>query len=62
MKRRWVVQTDAGQEYVDADELEITPSGVLAFYHFTPPIQTERMLLTALAPTAWRRCELERAQ
>ncbi len=62
MKRRWVIQTDAGQESVDADELEITPSGVLIFYQFTPPVQTERTLLTAFAPSAWRRCELERAQ
>ena len=59
MKKRWLVQTDGGQEHVEADEVEITPSGVLAFYQLERPIQTERILLTAFAPSAWRRCELE---
>ena len=59
MKKRWLVQTDAGQEHVEANEVEITPSGVLAFYQFEPPIKIERILLRAFAPSAWQRCELE---
>ena len=59
MKKRWLVQTDGGQEHVEADAVEITASGVLAFYQFGRPIQTERILLTAFAPSAWQRCELE---
>ena len=59
MKKRWVVQTDRGQEQVEASEVEITPSGVLVFYQFEPPIQTERTLLIAFGPSAWQRCELE---
>jgi hypothetical protein len=59
MKKRWLVKTDAGQEHIEANEVEITPSGVLAFYQFEPPIKTERILLTAFASSAWQRCELE---
>ena len=41
MKKRWLVQTDAGQEHIEADEVEITPSGVLAFYQLErPTLQT----------------------
>jgi len=54
MKKRWLVQTDGGQEHVEADEVEITPSGVLAFYQFGRPIQTERILLTPFAPSVWQ--------
>ena len=59
MKREWLVQTEAGQERVEADEIEITASGVLAFYQFKRSIDKEHILLTAFAPGAWQRCELE---
>jgi hypothetical protein len=59
VKRGWLVRTEAGQERVEADEVEITASGVLAFYEFERSIQREHILLTAFASDAWQRCELD---
>ena len=59
MKRRWLVQTAVGEEEVEADEIEIMASGVLAFYRFQSRRENERTLLLALSPTSWLRCQLE---
>ena len=59
MKRRWLVQLDGGEEHVEADEVEITASGVLAFYLCASPMERDRTLLMALSPALWRRCQLE---
>lgn len=59
MKRRWLVQLPAAEECVEADEVEILASGVLAFFRFQSRRESERTLLLALAPESWRRCQLE---
>lgn len=59
MKRRWLVQMATAEERVEADEVEILGSGVLAFYRFQSRRESERTLLLALAPDLWRRCQLE---
>ena len=56
---RWIVHSEAGEERIEADEVEITPSGALLFYGYASRRQTERSLLLAFAPTSWRRCEAE---
>jgi hypothetical protein len=61
MKRQWLVQSDRGEQHVEADEVEVTPSGVLAFYRHASRRETERTLLLALSPKAWPRCLLEGA-
>ena len=59
MKRRWLVGLEAGEERVEADEVEVMGSGVLAFFRFQSRRENERTLLLALAPGSWRRCQLE---
>lgn len=59
MKRHWLVRLEAGEERVEADEVEILPSGVLVFYRFQSRRESERTLLLALSPSSWRRCQLE---
>ena len=59
MKRRWQVVLDGSEEHVEADEVEITASGALAFYQFASPVERERTLLLALSPSLWRCCQLE---
>ena len=59
MKRRWTVELDQGQQHVDADEVEITPSGALVFYRSAGRTESQRMLLSAWAPSTWRRCVVE---
>jgi hypothetical protein len=59
MKRQWLVHLEAGEEHIEADEVEITASGVLAFYRFQSRQEGERTLLVAFSPTSWRRCRLE---
>jgi hypothetical protein len=61
LKRQWCVTLEAGEERVEADEVEITAAGVLVFYRFPSRRESERTLLLALSPGAWRRCELESA-
>lgn len=58
MKRRWLVHLASGEEHVEADEVEILGSGVIAFYRFQSRRESERTLLLALAPDLWRRCQL----
>jgi hypothetical protein len=58
MKRQWLVQLDAGEERIEADDVEVTASGVLAFYQYAAPMERERTLRTALPPGLWRRCQL----
>lgn len=59
MKKQWLVRYDGGEEHVEADEVEITASGVLIFYRFALRMEQERTLLTAFSPSLWRRCQLE---
>ncbi len=59
MKRQWLVRTDGREEHVEADEVEITASGVLMFYRFASRMEQERTLLLAFSPGLWRRCQLE---
>jgi len=59
MKRRWLVQLETGEETIEADEVEITASGVLAFHRFQSRRENERTLLVAFSPASWRRCRLE---
>lgn len=60
--KQWLVEFDEGQECVEADEVEITDSGVLAFYRTASRVERERTLLKALSPHVWRRCQLESAE
>jgi hypothetical protein len=60
MKRRWLVQLEGAEEHVDADEVEITTSGVLVFYRFQSRRESERTLLFAWSSDAWRQCRLEK--
>jgi hypothetical protein len=32
--RQWLVEFDGGEEHIEADDVEITASGVLVFYRF----------------------------
>jgi len=59
MKRQWRIDLDGSQETIEADEVEITTSGVLAFYQYASPMERERTLRTALPPGLWRRCQLQ---
>ena len=59
--RRWLVEFDGGKEHVEADDVEITASGVLVFYRLASRMEQERTLLTAFSPSLWRRCQLESA-
>lgn len=59
MKRRWQVSVGDAEESVEADEVEITASGVLAFYRVASRMEMEKTLLVAWAPLVWRRCRLE---
>jgi hypothetical protein len=58
-KRQWLVQYGGHEEHVEADEVEITPSGVLVFYRFAARMEQERTLLTAFSPGLCWRCQLE---
>ena len=57
--RQWLVEFDEGEEHVEADDVEITASGVLVFYRFVSRMEKERKLLKAFSPSLWRRCEIE---
>jgi hypothetical protein len=59
--RKWLVEFDGGKEHVEADDVEITASGVLVFYRLASRMEQERTLLTAFSPSLWRRCQLESA-
>ena len=59
MKKQWLVLFEGGEEHVEADEVEITASGVLVFYRYASRMEKERTLLVAFPPGQWRRCELE---
>ena len=59
MKSRWRVRLDSGEQHVEADEVEITASGVLVFYRLASRTESGRTLLTAFSPELWRRCQLE---
>ena len=58
-KRQWLVQYDGREEHVEADEVEVTASGVLVFYRFAARMEQERTLLTAFSPGLHWRCHLE---
>ena len=58
---KWLVEFDGGKEHVEADDVEITASGVLVFYMLASRMEQERTLLTAFSPSLWRRCQLESA-
>jgi len=59
MKRRWFVESEAGEDPVEADEVEITAAGALVFYRYASRQETERTLLLSFSAHAWRRCRLE---
>jgi hypothetical protein len=59
--KQWLIEFDGGEEHIEADEVEITASGVLVFYRFASRVEKERTLLTAFSPSLWRRCHLESA-
>ena len=59
--KKWLVEFDGGKEHVEADDVEITASGVLVFYRLASRMEKERTLLTAFSPSLWRRCQLESA-
>lgn len=58
MKSHWLVRLETGEEQVEADEVEIRESGVLAFHRFASRKDHERTLLLAFAPGAWLTCRL----
>ena len=57
--RQWLVQYDGHEERVEADEVEVTASGVLVFYRYAARMEQERTLLTAFSPGLRWRCQLE---
>jgi len=57
-RRAWLVRFEGGEERIEADAVEITASGVLAFYRLAPAPEQERTLLTAFSPGLCWRCEL----
>ena len=59
--KKWLVEFDGGEEHIEADDVEITASGVLIFYRFASRKESERTLLTAFSPSLWRRCQRESA-
>ena len=59
MRRAWLVRADGRDEHVEADEVEVTSSGTLAFYRFASRMEQERTLLMAFAPGLWQKCTLE---
>ena len=59
--RQFLVELDGGKEHIEADEVEITASGVLVFYRTASRMERERTLLMAFSPNLWRRCQLESA-
>jgi hypothetical protein len=59
MKHEWLLELAHGQEHVQADEVEITTSGALAFYRSAGRRDSERMLLCAWSPGSWQRCVLQ---
>jgi hypothetical protein len=59
MARRWIVDSESAAESVEADEVEITAAGVLAFYRVATRRETERTLLLSFSPAHWRRCRLD---
>lgn len=59
MKRRWRVESGTVVEHVEADEVEITASGVLVFYRYASRQERERTLLLTFSASTWQRCRLE---
>ncbi|RIL07961.1 MAG: hypothetical protein DCC71_01150 [Proteobacteria bacterium] len=58
MARRWIVDSAAGEESIEADEVDITAAGVLVFYRVATRRESERTLIASFAPAHWRRCRL----
>lgn len=56
--KQWVVKFDGGEEHVEADDVEITDSGVLVFYRLASRMERERTLMIAYSPGLCWRCEL----
>ncbi len=59
MKRVWLVQYQGREEHIEADDVEITASGVLVFYRLASRMEQDRTLLTAFSPGLGWRCQLE---
>jgi hypothetical protein len=59
MRRQWCVRLEGREEQVEADEVDVTASGVLAFYRVASRKESGRTLLLAFSPGAWLRCELQ---
>jgi hypothetical protein len=59
MRCCWRVEVEAGEERVEAGEVEITASGTLVFYRFASRREQGRTSMTAFSPHPWRRCHLE---
>ena len=57
--RVWLVQYQGQEERIEADDVEITASGVLAFYRLPSRMDQQRTLLKAISPGLCWRCELE---
>jgi hypothetical protein len=57
--KQWLVELEGSEEHIEADDVEVTVSGVLVFYRFASRTETERTLLSAFSPSLWRRCQLE---
>jgi hypothetical protein len=58
-KRKWLVQFEGREEHVEADDVEITASGVLVFYRLASRMEQERTLLAAFSPGLCWRFQLE---
>ena len=59
MLKRWIVQLHGTKEQIEADEVEISASGALAFYRFASRMDSERTLLVAFSSSSWQQCRLE---
>jgi hypothetical protein len=58
-RRLWRVQYQGGEELIEADDVEITASGALAFYRCASRTERDRTLVTAFSPELAWRCQLE---
>ena len=59
MKRQWRIQYQGREEHVEADDVEVTASGVLVFYRVASRMEQERTLLAAFSAALDWRCQLE---
>ena len=58
-KRLWLVQYPGCEERIEADDVEITASGVLPFNRCASRTDRDRTLVAAFSPALAWRCDLD---